>query len=185
MKKSPPIAPELFDILVEFADTVREGEADPNDRLTEASDVIVFCQNFYIQLFQNALGITITALDDAAKEKAVRLRRRLAEKNAPATTLQLITWFERLCEIWPDVLDEVYGGGVEDRLAFYGGYVSKLLRRARAWAAATGLEELDKPIERAARAVTEIVDALGSERDAAASRKRKRAVAKKPGRQRR
>ena len=128
-----PVRPRLFEILGKYARDLGRGRIKPG-RLTDASDALVFCQNFYAQFFQNELGHEIKAITQDAKGEAVRLRLQLKRKRAPKATIQLITWFEKLCDIYPDVLALAYGGGTKESFVnFHSRYLVTLVERAAAW----------------------------------------------------
>ena len=57
-----PVAPELFDVLVEYAKEIEQGKVKPA-RLASTSPALTFCDNFYAQFFQNVLGREITSFD--------------------------------------------------------------------------------------------------------------------------
>jgi len=142
---SLPIAPELFDVLTEYANNIAQGKVKATPSLGATSPALTFCENFYSQFFQNRLRKPIEHINLAAKQSAVRLRLELKETKAPLAVIQLITWFEKLCEIYPNVLALSYG--VASKFAFFDfheNYLLTLLERTAAWARVekhAGLEE--------------------------------------------
>lgn len=153
-----PVSAELFDILIEYADDVIAGEIDFSRRLRQSSPVITFCQGFFVQFFQNELGEEITSIDGHAKQKAVRVRRRLVAAQEARETVLVVTWFEKLVEIYRDVLTITYGESTEGLRDFYENYVLELLMRARSWAESRGLADLVTKIGAAIARFEEAID---------------------------
>src|SRR5262245_52712458 len=96
-----PIELTLFDVLVEYAQKVQRGELKAADATSFA---LVFCENFYAQFFQNVVQLEIKGFNLPNKKLAVGARLALKKKRAAASTIQLITWFEKLCDIYPNVV---------------------------------------------------------------------------------
>jgi hypothetical protein len=129
------VNPKLFDVLIEYAQGVESGQIHPAKSLAETSPALTFCESFYAQFFQNELRLRITSFDNESKKAAVALRMNLKKKRTPRAVIQLITWFEKLCDIYPNVLALGYGGG--SKLSFYdfhANYLVVLLSRILAWA---------------------------------------------------
>jgi hypothetical protein len=69
----------------------------------------------------------------------------MKEKKAPAATIQLITWFEKLCDIYPNVIALGYGGGTTASfLDFHKDYLLVLLDRIAAWAKVANYPEIEQ-----------------------------------------
>ena len=98
------IAPELFDIVIEYADDIRAGKVKLKSSLGSASPALVFCENFYAQFFQNKLGKQLKRIGPSSKQEAVALRLDAKQEGADVSIIRLITWFERFCELYPAVL---------------------------------------------------------------------------------
>jgi hypothetical protein len=140
-----PVAPELFDILLLYAKDITSGKVIPSQSRASSSPALTFCENFYAQFFQNELGKEIQTFGSESKKDAIRLRLRLAGSHQPSATLQLITWFEKLCDIYPNVLALGYGGGTRAAFVrFHKEYVLTLLERICAWAVGAGYREVDE-----------------------------------------
>jgi hypothetical protein len=140
-----PIAPELFDLLDVYISDIENGKITPTPTLASTSPALTFCENFYAQFFQNVLDNEITGFDRETKQKAIRLRLRLKEHKSPATTIQLVTWFEQLCDIYPNVLALGYGGGTKAAfLSFHEGFLLTLLERVSAWAKVANYPEVEQ-----------------------------------------
>lgn len=147
-----PISPELFGLLAQYARDVLGGRIQLGAKPRKTSPVIVFCQSFYAQFFENVIGTEITAIDLEAKRASVRARHRLKEaQDEPGIpeTILLLTWFERFCDIYADVLALGYGGLRSRFVDFLRGYVEKLLVRSLAWANAQQLQPLAAEMENA------------------------------------
>jgi hypothetical protein len=126
----------VFDILAEYvAASLRE--ADDEMAITAA---IAFCENFFAQFFPGAAGVEIQTISLRTKFIAVQVRRKLKAANEAKETILLITWFEKLCDIYPDVVSMGYGATSPAGNEQLQKYMATLLRRIAAWATAKGLE---------------------------------------------
>ena len=75
-----PVAPELFDVLLQCAKDAKKGKVKSGG---ETSAALTFCEDFYAQFFQNRMRHQIERFDRAAKESAIRLRMEVKEKKGP------------------------------------------------------------------------------------------------------
>lgn len=148
-----PVEPTLFDPLIEYATLMTGPKFDFKKPLKEASPIPTFCQNFFVQFFDHELGVEITSIGDEAKKKAVAARRDLRGNVA----LPIVTSFEKLCEIYPDVLGMTYGRPTTSLRDFYAGYLTSLLRRTEKWAHAKNYGPL---VDKSAAAQAAIAAAL-------------------------
>jgi hypothetical protein len=138
----PPIQLALFDVLVDYAQKVERGELKA---IAATPHALVFCENFYAQFFQNVVGQEIKGFNLENKKLAVRARLVLKKKRSAAATIQLITWFEKLCDIYPNVLALGYGGGSKISIQdFHRNYLGTLLTRIAAWAKGVRNAALEK-----------------------------------------
>ena len=129
-----PVRLELFEKLEKYAADLAAGEIDLTKPPRNMGPVVVFCVNFYVQFFENALGAQFVSVDDRARKVAVRVRLQLKKEKAPRETILMATWFERFCEIYPNVLALRYGLQPSKYVDFLETYVLELLRRTAAWA---------------------------------------------------
>ncbi len=134
---SEPVTGRLFEVLARYAADMKAGRIKPKPALGATSPALTFCENFYAQFFQNGLNKEIRQFNNAAKEAAIRLRLelRVNERQGPPSVLMLITWYEKLCDIYPTVL--ALGYGIASRTAFddfHHNYLLTLLQRAEDWA---------------------------------------------------
>jgi hypothetical protein len=56
---SLPVAPELFDVLTQYAQDMKQGKIKPVPSAGSTSPALTFCENFYAQFFQNRLNTEI------------------------------------------------------------------------------------------------------------------------------
>jgi hypothetical protein len=155
-----PIAPELFDILLDYAAKIKAGKIKPSRRVASTSPALTFCENFYAQFFQNVVGQEIKGFNSDNKKLAIRARLQMKEKGGAVTVIRLITWFEKLCEIYPNVIAIGYGGGsVIVFVNFHKEYLVVLLDRIATWAASESYPEIE---QRAAQSQTDLQAALES-----------------------
>ena len=135
------MSPELFDILDGYVDSLQRGAVN-EEEIDDGSPALVFCHNFFAQFFRSVAGVEIQSVDVRGKVVAVRQRRKLKEKGEPPETIQLVTWFEKLCDIHPDVVRMGYGGPPRESLANFHLYLLRLLQRIAAWARVKHLDEI-------------------------------------------
>jgi hypothetical protein len=91
---SLPVAPELFDVLIQYAEDMKQGKIKAAPSVGSTSPALTFCENFYAQFFQNRLHTEIKQFTLMAKQSAIRLRLEIKDKNGPSVVIQLITWYE-------------------------------------------------------------------------------------------
>jgi len=140
-----PVSLQLFDLLVDYAKDIEAGKIKSTPTLASTAPAPTFCENFYAQFFQNVIGHEIKTFNSKTKRDAVRLRLQMKEKKAPAATIQLITWFEKLCDIYPNVIALGYGGGTTASfLDFHKDYLLLLLDRIAAWAKVANYPEIEQ-----------------------------------------
>jgi hypothetical protein len=144
------IAPSLFDALSEYSKAVaRDKDLSPDPPTG-------FCDNFYVQFFQNRLKQEITGYGKGSKQAAVALRLDLTGKETQEVVL-LITAFETYCDVRYDVFSETYGGENGEAVGAFLDYLAVLLQRISAWAA---LEQLAEIRQRSDASLTELKAAL-------------------------
>src|SRR6266849_34345 len=69
------VQPSLFERVNEYADNIADDGVDPDDVLSETSPIIVFCENFFLQLFENLTGRKVVlSKPEIAKELSVKAR---------------------------------------------------------------------------------------------------------------
>jgi hypothetical protein len=155
-----PVAPALFDVLTQYAKDIEQGKVKPSPSMGATSPALTFCENFYAQFFQNRLGQQIKRFDLAAKKTAIGLRLKLKGDGGPTVIIQLITWYEKLCDIYSSVLALGYGGGSRATfLDFHENYLLTLLERASAWAKFENFPDIE---QKATSTLSEIKKALQS-----------------------
>jgi len=131
----PIVAPSLFDALSDYS------KAITRDKDLSADPPTTFCDNFYVQFFQNRLKHEITGYGKQAKQAAVALRLDATGKESQEVLL-LITAFERYCDVRYDVFSETYGGEHGEAIDIFLDYLEVLLQRISAWAALEQLAEI-------------------------------------------
>jgi hypothetical protein len=147
-----PVQRALFDVLIAYAKGIESGAIRPTQSLAATSPALTFCENFYAQFFQNELREEIKGFNLENKRIAVRTRLALKARRRPTATVQLITWFEKLCDIYPNVLALAYGGGT--RIGFHDfhmNYLITLLKRITTWARVRKYGSLERTSQTALR----------------------------------
>jgi hypothetical protein len=150
----------LFDILTEYATTLAQESFERDER--ETAQPLIFCVNFYAQFFANIGGFQITSIDNDARLASVAALRRVKKKGASTEVVRLFTWFEKLCDIYPDVVRAGYGEDIDDGLweNFHSGYLLTLLTRIVAWAEAAKLPDVEQRAKQALSACEQAVARL-------------------------
>jgi hypothetical protein len=150
-----PIDPTLFEYISEEVDRLRKDSSAIEETLSSDSPIIFFCENFFLQFFENVIQYSITGVDAENKERAARARRRL-----PAgPTRMLIAQFERLCEVYPDVFGS--GPSEHDVRDFHEQYIPRLLNRIVDWAEQAPNQAILSPANNALASYQEVLDMLG------------------------
>ncbi len=152
-----PVEPSLFDLVIKWAEDI-DTATDLERALRRSSPLLTFCQNFFAQFFQNVLQQEITSFDMDAKRAAVRLRRGLGKSGDTGGSIPLVAWFERLCDIYPDVLALGYGAPIGGYRSFYDSYMKTLLTRVVVWT--RGLHTYPELADRAQASLTVFTAAL-------------------------
>jgi hypothetical protein len=143
----PPVSPLLFDLVTAYAGEIERAKALPKGPLKQKTPIVEFCRSFFAQFFENVLGQEITGVDSDTKLEATTKRLELQGEREhiaePAKAeldakVALISSFEDLCEMWPDVLGFSYGGSASEYKRFHTTYVPELLGQIETWAGAAG-----------------------------------------------
>jgi hypothetical protein len=153
-----PVAPELFDLLTNYAKEIEKGKIKPTPTLGSTSPALTFCENFYAQFFQNALKKEIIQFN---LEAAVRLRLEIEDEHGSPAILQLVYWYEKLCDIYPNVLQLGYSVGTKTTFVdFNNDYLLKLLERASKWAAEENYPAIEQKAQKALKELRKALQAL-------------------------
>lgn len=148
---SPPVELLLFDLVTKYADEVKGEKVPPKGPLRRKTPIVEFCRTFFQQFFENVLDQEVTGIDQETKLEATTKRLELVEERDTAeepakteitTKIKLISSFEDLCEMWPDVLGFSYGGSASEFKRFHTTYVPDLLEQIKTWATVADLPTL-------------------------------------------
>lgn len=143
MTERTRVAPELARYIEDYVEETDIGGA-LGSSLDSDSNLIVFCQGFFSQFFANVIGEPIETIGARSAQRAnVLLRRRRA--GFSATVKRLIRRFQHFCKLYPDLLGERYGGGLDAVAAFHFEFVPAFLLEIEAWAT----EEREEPLKQA------------------------------------
>ena len=153
MAKTLPVRPALFDIVIDYAKQIQSGKIKLEGPVSRASPLVTFSQNFFAQFFDNEVADPITTIGPIAKRSAVAARHRLRKRGEPASTLQLIAWFERFCDRYPDILALSYMGSSVDFRDFLTGDFLELVNRIGNWARDKGYVSIEKKSNAAHKAI--------------------------------
>jgi hypothetical protein len=138
------IEPRLFDLLDEYSAAIIEGAIKPASGIRSTSKAITFLQSLFEQMFASSFGVQLEAFDYESKRMSVALRH---EQEIPRPLVPIVSAFEELCDLYPDVIGASYGGGSTAILRrFHERYLPRLLRSLRRWAAESGQDELEQRV---------------------------------------
>lgn len=142
---SNAVEPQLFDLLDEYVESIRSGGAGATQSVRGSSRVIVFLQSFYEQLFAYCFDLELQAFDDESKRLVVEMRHG---REVPNGLIPIVSDFELLCDLYPDIIGASYGGGSTATFQrFHRRFLPHLLRSVAAWSRETGSDELSRRAE--------------------------------------
>ncbi len=109
-------------IRVEILDNVRREAADLksdrhriDDPLRTSPKLMEFIEETFNQAFRSQLGMGISGFTQADKEEVVLL----SDESSPDGAVEdLLSLYVDVCNMWPDVLNQAYGGTTADFLEF-------------------------------------------------------------------
>lgn len=154
---SPQIEPRLFDLLDEYCAGIADGTIKPGQSVARSSKVITFLQSFFEQLFASSFNVQIEAFDDESKRMSVTLRH---EQEVPTELRPVVSLFEEVCDLYPDIIGASYGGGSTATFRrFHKRYLPRLLRSAHRWAVASDQAELAKRVDSSAKVLSQALKA--------------------------
>lgn len=132
---SDPVALSLFDMVFKYAKALKDGSVDVDKPLSDTTPIIVFCQNFFLQFFDNVLHAPLVTIDTQAKEEAAKIRASLQEDQSAAPVRRLVAVFEQLCDEWPEVRGLSYVGLLRRALLeFHRGFLPDFFNAITSWA---------------------------------------------------
>jgi hypothetical protein len=135
-----PIEPGLLLLLERYAKDLGKREVKPEEGL--APELPEFCQEFFQQFFESQVGLEITTIDAAAKRSAIRSRLRLGDDKSTLPVRRIILMFQDLCDLWPDISQDIYWTSESPLGQFHRNFMPRLLRRIVEWAESIGDEEI-------------------------------------------
>jgi hypothetical protein len=146
---SDPVEPQLFDLLDEYAERIRDGRVGAGHSVRQSSRVITFLQSFYEQLFASCFDLELEAFDDQSKRLVVEMRH---DQEVPKPLVPVVSDFELLCDLYPDIIGASYGGGSTATFQrFHKRFLPGLLRSVAGWARDAGHAALADRAEQSGR----------------------------------
>jgi hypothetical protein len=145
-----PIALELFDRVDDYTAAISSGEITSQGSLNADTAIYIFYQNFFLQFFENALGLDppINGFGEQAVLAATRVRLAMTgPETLPAR--RVIVQFEKFCEILSSLKAGQYYPSSDAFVRFHKLYIPRLLRSIGAWAASAELPEIAERSRRA------------------------------------
>ena len=111
------VKPELLGAIREEAASI----STKRDRLEEplglGSALLEFTEQTFDQALRTLLGVHVPDFTQAGKEEVLALAQRRAESDREVSA-DLLNLYVDVCNIWPDVISETYGGSPGDFLEF-------------------------------------------------------------------
>jgi hypothetical protein len=142
---SSDVEPGLFDLLDEYSAGIADGTIESGRRVARTSKVITFLQSLFEQLFASAFDMQLEAFDDESKRMSVALRH---ERDVAPDLRPIVSAFEELCDLYPDIIGASYGGGSTATFRrFHKRYLPRLLRSCKQWATSSGQDVLKVRVE--------------------------------------
>jgi hypothetical protein len=146
---SDPVEPQLFDLLDEYTERIRDGRVGAERSVRRSSQVITFLQSFYEQLFASCFDLELQAFDDQSKRLVVEMRH---DQDVSKGLVPIVSGFELLCDLYPDVIGASYGGGSTATFQrFHKRFLPGLLRSVTVWARDAGHAALAGRAEQSGR----------------------------------
>ena len=156
---SEPVEPQLFDLLDEYAERIRDGHVGTGRSVRRSSRVIAFLQSFYEQLFASCFDLELEAFDDESKRLVVDMRHH---QEVPKALVSVVSDFELLCDLYPDIIGASYGGGsTATFLRFHKRFLPGLLKSVAAWARNAGHAALAGRADQSAHRMHDALRAAG------------------------
>lgn len=153
---APAVEPKVFGFLDAHLASVAAGKFDTNTAVKRETPIVTFCVTFFQQLFESRFGEEIVAVDDTAKAQATRIRLGL-DRKAEGALVKLVSSFEELCDLWPDILGFAYGGSATEFRRFHYTYLPRLLERVEDWARVAPEDAILERVTRARARYKEVV----------------------------
>ncbi len=154
------VEPLLFRRVIAYADAIRANQVDIDKPLANTTPVIVFCENFYLQFFENVLGTEITGINDSSQKLAARLRRKLKRNKDAVHQRRLLALFEALRNLWDEIRGEGYGFREHDFDDFHHEFMPQFLSQIFQWSLTVDDEELVSAVRAAEGAYGEVLPLL-------------------------
>jgi len=116
------------------------------------SELLEFTEQAFDQAFRSTLKIEVPDFTQAGKEEVLALAR---DKDPSPAVASLLNLYVDVCNIWPDVLSEAYGGSSAEFLEFRTELIPTLLAELIELAKEKEDEKLAKVSKDAAEAYSE------------------------------
>jgi hypothetical protein len=107
--------PNILRWLEDEARALREGIEDWDEPVRRNSGLMSFVEQAFAQSFRHRFGIDIMSFTQSDKDE-VLIAAREADLSQPHK--RLIDLYVDVCNVWPDVLSQSYGGSTADFLEF-------------------------------------------------------------------
>lgn len=132
------IAPGVFKEVADYAASMKDGTVKLDKPLVDTTPIILFCQNFFAQFFDNVVNSPIEGIDQQSKEESVALRHAMSDDETKVVVRKMLALFEELCDEWPEVLGLISGFLRDDLLDFHVLFLPSLFEGINEWASTLG-----------------------------------------------
>lgn len=140
--------PSILSWLEEDATALIAGKESLDDPVRRSSKLMSFVEQAFAQSFRNRFGLDIMSFTQGDKDE-VLIAAREARVEQPQK--RLVDLYVDICNVWPDVLSQSYGGSTADFLEFRTETVPELLNALSQLSAEHG-GSLTQDLDKAARA---------------------------------
>jgi hypothetical protein len=138
------IAPEVLDNVRAEAIDLRNNKHRIDDALRQSIGLMEFVEETFNQIFRTELRVGVSGFTQEDKEEILLLSGEPIEELAAEDLLRL---YVDVCNMWPDVLNQAYGGTTADFLEFRAELVPSILAAVRDWAEARDDEALEGEVK--------------------------------------
>lgn len=137
--------PEILDNVKAEAAEVRSKRHTIDAPLRTSPKLMEFVEEAFNQTFHEAIGVGVSGFTQADKEEVLLLSKEPPDKEAEAVE-DLLRLYVDVCNMWPDVLNQAYGGTTADFAEFRTELIPHLLQSLGALAKARSDEDLQGEI---------------------------------------
>jgi hypothetical protein len=152
-----PVDPGIFSWLEADADRLKTGQERLDEPVRRNSDLMTFVEQAFAQSFRRRLGVEILSFTQNEKDEVLIATR---DSDSDGAQKRLVDIYVDVCNAWPDVLSQSYGGGTADFFEFRTETVPALLSVLESLSGDAESSEWTRRLKTATRAYNEALQAL-------------------------